>query len=72
MAIQKSNLVLMVSTLQIPIEYVEELDVPEQEAPSRRSPIPLKTGSRFGNGQSCSFQKKHRLEDPDPADDKLP
>ena len=50
MAIQKSNLVLMVSTLQIPIEYVEELDVPE---------LLVTVDCQYGEGNVTHFQAEH-------------
>lgn len=48
--IQKSNLVLMVSTLQIPIEYVEELDNPE---------MLVTVDCQYGEGNVTYFPAEH-------------
>ena len=45
--IQKSNLVLMVSTLDIPIEYVEELDKPE---------LLITVDCQYGEGNVTKFE----------------
>lgn len=48
--IQKSNLVLMVSALQIPIEYVEELDTPE---------MLVTVDCQYGEGNVTRFRAEH-------------
>lgn len=48
--IQKSNLVLMVSTLQIPIEHVEELETPE---------LLITVDCQYGEGNVTHFQAEH-------------